>query len=73
MLRVRRFRAKARLGGGDDGGGGRQSMLFSKSAFAKSKPPKPAPVIERTLFEGIAPPRKAAGRVKREIAVGATA
>ncbi len=48
VLRVRRCRARKRFGG-DDGGGTRQRRLFPKPLL--TKPPKPVPVVEPTLFE----------------------
>lgn len=49
--RVARKRKRDKLGGGGDGGGGKQRRLFSRPMLAESKPPKPAPVAEPTLFE----------------------
>lgn len=51
VLRVRRFRQRKRFGGDDGGPGGGQRMLFPKTAVAKAKHAKAAPVPEPTLFE----------------------
>jgi hypothetical protein len=74
-MRLKRERDLQKFG--PDGGGGKrqQRSLFPRPLAAKAKPPKPVPVMDRTLFEGgsLAAPRKAAEREECEIAVGATA